>query len=252
MKKISLWAKSHPWPARIIIVVSFILLNGLGIVTGLLLRDLQVILPSATLLFFVSLYAGGVLFYPRKKNGGHGQARSLFYRRQKTCDLLLVGSTFLMIVYLGNHPRQIFNYPSPFSSAMASTSSLPKDSLNHAYKSGRDFMATVRDEKGKLLKWKERKKLLKTQIKAIRHDDDLSPGAKAALIILCVLVALGLSYLVASLACSLSCSGSEAGAVVVAIGGSALIIFLTIIAIRAIMGKKKKQIKNPETGSPGS
>ncbi len=251
MKKISLWAKSHKWPARIIIIVSFVLLNGLGIVTGLLLRDLQVILPSATLLFFVSLYAGGVLFYPRKKRTVDGQARSIYYRRQKTCDMLLVGSTFLLIVYLANQPRQLFNYPPLFASAMATTPSLPKDSSLRSFKPINAFAASMKDENGKLLKWKERKKMLKEQIRAIKNDKEPSPGGKTGLIILSVIVALGLIGLVGSLACTISCGGSEALAIVVLIGGTALVVALLVYVIRRIMGKSKKQIKNPETGPPG-
>jgi hypothetical protein len=59
---------------------------------------------------------------------------------------------------------------------------------------------------------------------------------------LSVVVAIGLIYLVAALACSLSCNGSDAAALIVGIGGAALVAFLLIIAIRAITGKKKKKV----------
>ncbi|MGQ0738923.1 MAG: hypothetical protein ACT4OJ_07695 [Bacteroidota bacterium] len=252
MKKISFWAKSHPWPARILIVVSFILLNGLGIITGLLMRDLEIIFPSAALFFFVFLYVGGVLFYPRKKNAVNGEARSLFYRRQKTCDMLLVGSTFLLIVYLGNHPRQVLNYSPPFTSVMAASAPLLKDSSLKTFLPIKAFSASMREENGKLLKWKLRKKMLKEQIRTIRNSGEPSPGGKAALIILSVIVALGLIVGVASLACSISCGGSEALAIVVLISGTALVVALLIFVIRRIMGKRKKQIKNPETEPPGN
>jgi hypothetical protein len=252
MKKISVWAKSHPWPARIIIVVSFILLNGLGIITGLLMRDIEIILPSAALLFFISLYAGSVLLYPRKKSALNGQARALFYRRQKTCDMLLVGSTFLMVVYLANHPGQVLNYSPPFTSVMAASAPLLKDSSLKTYLPIKAFSASMRDESGKLLKWKVRKNMLKEQIRAIRHSGEPSPGGKAALIILSVIVALGLITGVAFLACSISCGGSEALAIVVLISGTALVVVLLVHIIRKIMGKSKKQIKNPESGPPGN
>lgn len=76
----------------------------------------------------------------------------------------------------------------------------------------------------------------------------MSDGAKAGLIILSVLLAIGLLYAVAALACNISCDGSEAG-VVVMIGGAAVTVFLLIVAIRAKPGKKKAPKKmeiNPD------
>ena len=52
MRKMSAWAKQHPWSARIIIVVSFILLNTAGYTTGLMLQDSGINLPVAAILFF--------------------------------------------------------------------------------------------------------------------------------------------------------------------------------------------------------
>ena len=104
----------------------------------------------------------------------------------------------------------------------------------------------MKDENGKMLKWKERKKMLKEQVKEIKKANNLSNGEKALLVILSVLVAAGLLYLVAALSCSLSCSGSDAAAVLVGVGGIALVIFLLIIAFRAIYGRKKKKKKVAE------
>jgi hypothetical protein len=42
-------AKSHPWPARFIIIFSFGVLNIVAIITGMLLDDLAVTLPQASL-----------------------------------------------------------------------------------------------------------------------------------------------------------------------------------------------------------
>ena len=112
-----------------------------------------------------------------------------------------------------------------------------------------EIVASSRNETGKSLKWKERKKLLKEQISAIKKDNDMSKGAKVALIILSVAIALGLLYAVAALACNISCGGSEAGAIVVMVGGAAVVTFLLIIAIKSITGKKKKPKKtdiNPD------
>jgi hypothetical protein len=101
----------------------------------------------------------------------------------------------------------------------------------------------MKDANGNLLKWKERKKLLKVQVRAIKQTEDISKGGQIALIVLSCLVALGLVLLVASLACELSCNGSEGAAVIVGLLGTGLIVFLLVLAIRAITGRKRKAKK---------
>lgn len=245
MKKISVWGKHHPRASRIVIVVSFIVLTMLGFTTGLLLRDAGIYLPLAVLLFFACLYATGFLAYPFKNKNGKYRMTASHYVRQKTCDILLAASTFLMIVYLGNHKETLFRYSLPFNQAMASNT--PRDSTVKTYKSIGAFNISMKDANGKLHTWKERKKLLKEQVRAIKNASGISNGAKTALIILSVLVALGLIILVAALACSLSCNGSEAAAVIVGVGGTGLVIFLLIVVIRSILGKKRNKNKPVET-----
>ena len=240
MKKISHWAKNHKKLSRLIIVVSFIILTALGIITGILLSDIGVAISAAALFLFVAIYFAAVFAYPAKSLKGNKLSASAFYIRQKNCDFLLVASTFCMIVFFSNQPDKIFSFSIPLNATAPATSSLPGDSTIKTYKTVAAFSASLKDENGKSLKWKEKKKLLKEQIRAIKKDPGKSNGAKVGLIILSVLVAIGLFYGVASLACTLSCGGSEGAAVVVMIGGTAVIIFLLIIAIRAIVGRKKK------------
>ncbi len=238
MKKLSYWAKANPRKARIIIVASFLTLNALGIITGVLLRDLGIHLPLVFMLLFMADYAAAFLLYPYGKSKRN-------YRFQKTCDLVLAGSTFFMIVFLGNHPRQIFNNRLFFGDVKAGSLVLQPDSSVKKYKSISAYYASMYGKDGKPLPWKERKKLMKEQVKALRHAGDLSNGAKIVLIILAVLVALALISLVTVLACTLSCNGSDAAAIALGIGGWALIIILTTIAIRAIRGKKRKKPETP-------
>ena len=246
MKKLSVWAKDHKWSARFIIVASFIILNILGAVTGVLLSSLSISIPASVILFFACVYGSAFIAYPSRYLKGKKLNAAAFYVRQKSCDLLLAGSTFCMVVYMGNHPDRLFQYGSTLNAAAASSTSLPKDSTVKTYKSIAAFSASMKDENGKPLKWKERKKLLKEQIKAIKTSREPSNGGKVVLIILAVLAALLLIGLVASLACSLACSGSDAFAVIVFVGGTALVIWLLISMIRKITGGKKKKIKEPE------
>lgn len=62
--------------------------------------------------------------------------------------------------------------------------------------------------------------------------------SNAALIILAVLAAIGLLMAVAMLACSLACSGAEAAAILVAILGTAGVIWGTVAIIRSASRKK--------------
>jgi hypothetical protein len=126
------------------------------------------------------------------------------------------------------------------------TKIVPGDSSLTSYKSIREFSASIRDKEGKLLKWKERKNLLKEQVRSIKKADTLSEGGKAGLIVLSVLVAIGLLALVAGLACNLSCNGSEGAAALVGIGGTALIIFLLFLVIKGIKKNRKVSEKTPE------
>jgi membrane protein implicated in regulation of membrane protease activity len=237
IKQLSFWAKKHKWASRFIIVFSFIIMNVLGIVTGFLFDSLNVTFSSAVLFTTVLIFLLAWFKYPSKKKTTNAFEKDRSYIIQKTCDLVLIGSTFIMFVYFGNRQTSPLNYFVLTSSA--NTFSVPKDSAK-TYKSLDEFKKMMKDENGKPLKWKERKKLLKNQVKAIKKTNDMSEGGKVALIILCVLLALVLAYGVAALSCSLSCSGAEGAAVVVAILGAAGIVFLTIVLIRGILRKSKK------------
>lgn len=244
MRKISMWAKRHAWPARFIIVASFVLLNILGFATGLLLADMDIILPAAFLFLFILLYAAGYIAYPVTNKDERGRKRISGYVRQKTYDILLAGSTFFIIIFLGNHKETLFRYRLPFNEVMASSSIIPKDSTAKNYKSVPAFYQSLKDADGKLYSWKERKKLLKEQVSAIKKADDMSPGEKTALIILSVAVALGLIYLIGALACNLSCAGSDVAAVIIGVGGTGLVIFLLVVVIRKILGKQRHSKKS--------
>src|SRR6185436_9684840 len=172
-KQLSYWAREHKWPSRFIIIFSFIAMNILGAITGLLLAGLDIAFSVWFLASFILIFSLVWLSYPSKK-----QDRNLTYAFRKTCDVVLIGTTFCLFMYFGN--RQV----TPLSSSIFSVSavaSVPKDSTK-TYKS-------LKDKHGKPLKWKERKKLLKQQVKGIKKDQAMSDGGKVVLIILCVLLA---------------------------------------------------------------
>ena len=230
MKKLSFWAHRHPGHARLAIVFALLTVNGLAILTGWLLRQMDVSLPLSLLLTGAGLYAYSLIAYPYKRGRG-----ARYYWKQKRMDIGLATASFLMVIYMGNRPEMLFQYSTPFSSALATLPYSTGDSLTKkTYKSPSEFNASIRDENGKLLKWKERKKLLKEQVRAIKNTSGLSRKDQVGLIILSVIVAIGLIILIGALSCSIACGGSGVLAVIVAVGGVALIIFLLLRIIRKL------------------
>ena len=237
-KQLSFWAKQHKLSSRIIIVFSFIIMNALAIITGLLLNDLDISFSMWFLIITILVFGIVWLKYPARK-----QHKIRAYTFRKTCDAIMICMTFFMFMYFGN--RQVTPFSSTVFSASAVTS-LPGDSTK-GYKTADQFKKSLYDQHGKPLQWKERKKLLKQQVKAINKDKTMSDGGKVGLIILCALLALALTYGLAALTCSLTCSGSEGAAVVVGILGLAGIVLLTLFLVRAIVRKpKKEKAKEPK------
>ena len=251
MRNISVWAKTHQWPARIIIILSFLLLTANGIITGMLLKDITVTIPAFALIALIITYGLAGIFYPKKTEKRRFSTAG-YYRRQKTGDFLLAASTFGMIVCISNSSNPAATYFPFLQAATNANTTLPGDSAVKNYKSLLTFSSSMKNEEGKMLKWKERKKLLKEQVKGIKKSTELTKGGKTFLIILSVLVALGLIYLVTALACNLSCNGAEGAAILVGIGGTAVVVFLLVLAIRRITGKKKKPVEKPGSGTPGN
>jgi hypothetical protein len=248
MKKLSTWGRDHKWSARFIIVVSLILLDLLAVKGGSMLLDIGISLPTYMIMIFATIYGIVFIGYPNKSGRSTRQRQFTSYIYRKCCDFLLAASTFCMILFLGNHPERLFRYDGLFNIASASSpSSSPGDSIQRSYKSIAAFSKSMKSANGVPLKWKERKRLLKAQIRAIRNSPENSKGTKVLLIVLSVLGALLLLYAVAALACSLSCAGSDAAAVIVGVLGVALIVFLLVLAIRGIQHKKITAVKEPQT-----
>ncbi len=238
-KQLSYWAREHKWTSRFIIVFSFIVMNVLGIITGLLFSDLDLTFSNWFIVLSVLIFGIAWLKYPRKKQVTDKIEKNHVYVLRKTCDAVLIGTTFMMFAYFGNRQVTPLN-TSVFSASAVNSFSLPGDSTKN-YKSLEEFRKSLKDESGKPLKLKERKKLLKQQLKAIKKDNTTSRGDKLVLIILCVLLALALAYAVAAIACSLSCSGSEGAAVVVAVLGLVGVGLLTFFVISSIVRKSRKE-----------
>ncbi len=244
MRNISRWGKQNPGKARIIIVLSILGIAITGFLSGQMLAGSGNHLPSSGMLWIFIFSSITAISYPFKTRFAK-KIKASEYAYRKSCDSFLVVAAFLVFMYLGNKPDLFFRY----GTLRASCLSLAPvtDSLGKTYKTVWNFHKSMKAEDGKMLKWKERKKLMKEQIRGIKKARELSGAAKTLLIILSILVAIGLSIAVIALSCEIACSGSGVAAGFVLTIGMAAIGLLLILAIRAIIGKKKKRIKDPDT-----
>ena len=242
MKKISIWAKSNKCKARTIIVLIHFALIILGILTGWLLFKINFYIGTG--IFYEVLFICILTFivYPKKGGFWRSKFKSRFYVIQKSCDFILAFGGFLMIsfcsenTYAPSANKLLFL---PVNLLYASHGANPK---------AEELLQSLKSRSGKDLSRSEKKILkheffreVKVYVKAKATGDNES-AVKAFLVIVTIAVAVGLTYLLAGLACSLSCSGAQGLAALVMIGGLAVLIFGSIVLTKTIMkiGKKKQ------------
>lgn len=251
MIQISYWARRNPKKARIYIILLHIMLMGLAIYTGTGLLEFGLIIPAwlpfALLPLFISLY----FFYPSHKNIKTGFSRMRQYRLQKSLDFCSAIFSFVLVCYVANNISLPFI--SSVSGARIETSKKNDSKLTAeeilASLSHRDKSTLTRSEK-RILK-SEFKKQLKVYVKAKLTKDD-ETAAKAVLIILSIIAAVGITILLAVLACNIACNGSEAGAIILLSLGLTITIFLLIYVIKKIKNHKKTTyVETPPTPKEG-
>jgi hypothetical protein len=242
MKNISIWASRHKWPARFIIIGSFFILNFIGLFLGDALTVSQITIPSFWIYAIGFIFFAGFITYPSRKQ--KSKYRN-YYNRQKSADLLLVTTTFLLIICFGNHYHLPKNQ-SPFGFTYANASALTVITHPQLHKAPID--PSPKKKTSLIKKWKSK---FRENIRTIRREyKDATPGERAALIVLSIIVALGLFLLVLSASCSLSCSGSDGAALLVGLLGTGLIVFLLVKVIKRINRggpKKPKTEPRPST-----
>ena len=224
MKRLSYWAKQNPRSARLFITIGRIFLAFSGLFYGLLLASFGhfPIIPLAWTA--AGLYLMAYVFYPRRPST---------YRIRKTCDALLVYSSFFAYICYGNWAAQ--PAPMPLSPATTQTVSASLESR---------------------LAWPEgqsRRELLKKAKKELRHTvreiraarNVLDPGMAAALTILSVLLVIGLGTLLVGVSCRLSCNGQESAATAVLLGGAIGIGLIIFLMWHAALSSAKVKAENP-------
>ena len=241
MKKISYWAKKHIWQTRLLIILIYILLNVIGIFTGKLLKEVNIIIPQVYFIAVIICTMALWIWYP-DKDAKKVRSPSALYIRRKLFDFSLGLVTFLLIIYSGNNWEHLFIKSE--SAKATNIVTLSKDSAIYNIPVIKNFIAGIKAMDVSKLSQKEKLRIIKKQIKNINSDKESSKSDKALLIILSILVALALLLGLAALSCSIGCAGSEALAVIVAIAGTFLIIFFLARIIKHISnpGEKKKVI----------
>lgn len=236
MRKISLWAKHHPVPAIASIVVIKFLLAVIAFYIGTALLNLNIHIPFIVCTIALIVLIAAALFYPSRSLTG--LSKNQFYIRQKSCDLVIAVSSFVMIGTLVNTNLPVPNATiSAASNVVMSTTPSAEEIL--ASLQFRDRSSLTKQEK-RILK-QEFKKQVKEYARATLNGNK-KDAEKALLILLTIIVALGLLYVLAALACSISCSGAEGVAIAFFIIGLAGLIWGSIAIINRISrGPQKKR-----------
>ena len=246
MKQISYWAKENVFKSRSLIVIFWILLNIIGIYLGKLFKEINIDIPE--IYFSLCLFIITILWikYPRKA-AVKVRRKYSFYAYRKAFDFLLSFATFILIVYTGNHWKNL-NANTQIASA-STIVSLPKDSVDGKNILIKNFIDEIKSKDVSRLSNRDKSKMIKKQISAIKGTKDLSKSNKTLLIILSIIIANFLFAGIAALSCSLACNGMEGLAVVVFIGGTALLILLLIKVLKQIKTKKSpvEGVVNPST-----
>lgn len=227
MKRISVWAYHHKWLSWLLIGVCHVLL----IILAFFIADISAFKISTSIEYsLLSVATITAVYYPGRDIK---QLFKNYYRTQKTADFTLLLTGFLLMICLFTkllHQQQLPVFAqNAFSSVPAkiNTETLFKTNGNNK----------IRPEA-------KARKTFRHQLNQIRKAyKGMSKGEKAVLIALTIIAGTFLLSVVAAAACSLSCSGSQFLAALVAIVGEGAIIFGVIKLIQAIGGKKKNKIQ---------
>ena len=237
MRKISFWAKSHPRTARLYIIIIKILLAIIAWFVGRSFSRMNIGVPESLGILTLFIFLIAALLYPSKSSSI--SARKYFYLKQKSCDFAFAACTFIMMVCITNNQLYSVTTPSSHASSNIIVSKSPTAEEILTSLKYRDKKTLTKPEK-KILK-REFKKQLKVFANATLSGNK-KDADDAALIILVIIGAIGLTLLLSALVCSISCGGADGLAVAVALLGLTAIIWGSTVLIRRIKsGPRNKE-----------
>ena len=238
MKNVSIWGKSNPKKARVIIASSHFLIVLFCAFLGFYLFVYEIKIPlwltfALTNFFFIAYF-----LYPEK-----GQKKGFFkysYIKQKSLDFILVVTYSFAIACALNQIAFIKEYKNvdQVNAKLIVHKVYPEVNLKPDKTSKSEIKKSIRNIKKSI---KAEMKALKKEFKK-RKDNGGFGFVQFLLVLLTLAAAIGLGWLVAALSCELSCSGQEGLAAAVLILGWGAIIWLGIIAFKKILkgGRKNK------------
>jgi hypothetical protein len=215
-RRISEWARNHKKATWGILTVLHLALGTAGFLAGKGLQEMGLELGHTSTFTLMGVFGVAALLYPMKH-----ATRGLFrkgFARQKLHDLVLALSGFMLLVAAGNKMGgdNIFTRMGVPVVSVTEIFTAVQDIPGHSeFTEGTNDVAQEPERKG------------------------ASNAVKILLTVLSVIILAAALYLLAVLSCYIACSGAEALALVVAIGGLAILLFAFIMVMREIWGRKK-------------
>jgi|GEM_PF-1531712 len=249
MTKLSGWARQHPVNARIIIAALHVILIALAAYTGTTFIQLGLKLQVFFFYAGVFLFLVSVFIYPFRGQQYYNVNKKQLYIIRKSCDFILGTCSFMLVCFVANRYAAKTGTLTEFAAVASSGTELKEKTTAATILSSlsyRDKSTLTKSEK-KILR-REFRSQLKAYTKAKLQKDE-EQSARIALIILSIIGAVGLTFLLAGLACSIACGGAEALAVLVFIAGLTGIIALLVFVLKKIkhhyQGPPEKKIVPP-------
>jgi len=234
MKNLSRLGKNNPHKTQLIIAIGKIIIAIESILVGcwIYFEDIQI--PEIAFSIFAGIFIIVTFLYPHRSS-----KKGIFkyaYAKQKVLDgILVLLGPILIIISINN-----FTYNSDY----AHTSSRPVATfVVHKTTTKPKLFNQKKNIKEQLCSFKKQvkaeMKILKSEYKKAKTKFGVT---QVMLLLLTIAVFIVLGYLIIALGCSLSCSGNDAAAVLVVVGGGVGLVWLTIIVLKKIFRMSKKEI----------
>jgi protein-S-isoprenylcysteine O-methyltransferase Ste14 len=241
MKKLAIWGTKNPVKTRFIIALCHIILITLGISFGIGLYLEDILIAKGLLPFLVIVFSVAYLLYP-KRGIKEGWFKYSWSRRVKHDVVMALTYSCILTISVNQfafRPMNAERAPAQVSLMVAKPGITPVIFSKKEIKKG---------NKSLIRKYATE---IKQQLKAFKAERKEQQGHQVPLKIFLVLLVIALAAAcfagIGALSCELSCAGQEGAAIIVAVIGTASIIILSVIAIRAIVRIGKKPVVKPDT-----